>query len=277
MFRNIEHNIYSIIMKIGIIGLGVVGNAILQSFKKHNLDPKVYDKYQNRGQFNDTLDTDIIFLCLPTPFDPKMDEYDKSSIHEVCQKLSENHYNGLVVLKSTVEPGTSTSLSEKYSLNIIHNPEFLTARTALQDFENQNHIILGTTPKLSQNFLDMIVLFYKKNYPNALISICSSEISETVKLACNSFYAVKIQYFNEIYFLCQKLNIDYPKVRELMLLNGWIHPYHTLVPGTDGLISYGGACFPKDTNALNSYMRLKGTPHSVLSAAIDERNQMRNN
>ena len=60
-----------------------------------------------------------------------------------------------------------------------------------------------------------------------------------------------------------------------MLKNKWINPMHTNVPGTDGKLSYGGYCFPKDTNALLQYMKREETPHGVLSATIEERNEMR--
>jgi hypothetical protein len=60
-----------------------------------------------------------------------------------------------------------------------------------------------------------------------------------------------------------------------MLNNNWINPMHTVIPGPDGKISYGGLCFPKDTNALNEYMKKLGTPHNVLEACINERNSMR--
>ena len=70
-------------------------------------------------------------------------------------------------------------------------------------------------------------------------------------------------------------NVDYKKVVSMMLKNNWIHPNHTEVPGPDGLLSYGGMCFPKDTNALYQLMLKKGTPCEVLGGTISERNKMR--
>ena len=80
---------------------------------------------------------------------------------------------------------------------------------------------------------------------------------------------------NEFYLLCQKMDIDYDTVKNMMLKNGWINPNHTNVPGPDGQLSYGGLCFPKDTNALCEMMKKKNVPNSVLSATIQERNSMR--
>ena len=76
--------------------------------------------------------------------------------------------------------------------------------------------------------------------------------------------------------MCQKINIDYNVVRDSMLKNNWINPMHTNVPGTDGQLSYGGMCFPKDTNALLSYMKNIDSPHMLLEATVAERNIMRN-
>ena len=107
------------------------------------------------------------------------------------------------------------------------------------------------------------------------ISLLSSTESELMKLGVNTFYSVKIQYFNELYSLSEKLGISFDKVRDAMLKNNWINPMHTIVPGTDGKVSYGGYCFPKDTCALNSYMKLNNIPNKVLDAVIKERNEMR--
>jgi UDPglucose 6-dehydrogenase len=61
-----------------------------------------------------------------------------------------------------------------------------------------------------------------------------------------------------------------------MIKNGWINNQHTDVPGSDGELSYGGYCFPKDTNALLQYMKRNNVPSDVLDATINERNKMRN-
>ncbi len=97
-----------------------------------------------------------------------------------------------------------------------------------------------------------------------------------MKIYLNCFYSVKIQFFNELYLLCQKTGTNYENVLDLMLKNNWINPMHTKVPGTDGLLSYGGNCFPKDNNALLQFMKSMDSPCQVLEATINERNIMRN-
>jgi UDP-glucose 6-dehydrogenase len=113
------------------------------------------------------------------------------------------------------------------------------------------------------------------NADTPIISICSSLESETIKLACNSFYATKIQFFTEINLLCSKIGIEYNNVKNKMLMNGWINPMHTDVPGHDGQISFGGACFPKDINALNSFMQKNNIVHGVINSVVVENKEMR--
>ena len=257
-------------MIIGIVGMGCVGKAMCQSFKLKGINIICYDINNNYDKLEDILLTDIVFLCLPTEFNGE--EYDKSAINNICEYLN-NKYYGCVVIKSTVEPNTTNQLQEKYNLKLYHNPEFLSASTAFEDFHNQSHIVIGMSNKNTNCDLKK---FYETYYPNATISICSSTESESMKIFLNSFYAVKIQFFNELFLLCQKTDTNYNNVLDLMLKNNWINPMHTKVPGTDGKLSYGGACFPKDTNALLNFMKKMDTHHSLLEATINERNKMRN-
>lgn len=264
-------------LKIGIIGLGFVGGAMLKSFSELNVNIHcAYDKFKNNGigKINDLLNCDIIFSALPTIYSDKLKEYNKEPLEENCIFLQKNDYKGLLIIKSTVEPNTCEELSQKYKLKILHNPEFLTARTAYNDFHNQKHIVIGKTSTVTDDEARIVADFYKYFY-NAEISLCSSIESESMKIFCNCFYAVKVQFFNELYLVCKNYNINYENVRELMLKNGWINQMHTKVPGPDGKLSYGGLCFPKDTNALNEEMIKRGIPNGVLNATIMERNLMR--
>lgn len=269
-------------MKLSIIGLGFVGSAIQNSVlqKGFIVDQTlfIYDKYKQGGigSLQQCIDSDLLFLCLPTPFDPLTNQYDKGSIMECSEQLSFLGYKGVIVLKSTVEPETTDHLSTLFpTLQFVHNPEFLTARTANEDFHNQTHIVLGKPTSLSPKVYLPLVQFYSTHYPNAQISMCSSVESESMKIFCNTFYSIKVQFFTELHQLCQKNGTDYNVIRNLMLSNKWIHPMHTVIPGPDGQLSYGGACFPKDSNALLEYMKKMNSPHSLLEASIKERNEMR--
>lgn len=258
-------------VQVAQIGNGFVGSALHKSFKLNGITTIIYDKFQKVGSINSVLDSDILFLCLPTPF-VKGKGFDLSAIEENLLLLKEASYNGLCVVKSTVEVGTTKMLAEKYNLNIAHNPEFLTERTAFEDFHNQDHIVLGKSS--DSNLFNSLVLFYKDLYPNARVSICSSDESEAMKIFRNCFYAQKVMIFNEFYFLCNKLGMDYNRVRDLMLCD-WLGEMHTVVPGPDGGIGYSGHCFPKDTEALLLQMKRNDSIHQVLEAAVSERNKVR--
>lgn len=264
--------------KVSLIGIGFVGGALKKSFEEKNINLYCYDKFNDKfNSFEECLNSEIMFLCLPTPFDTKNNEYDKSSINEICLKLDENKYQGLVIIKSTIESEVTISLSNQYpKLKLIHNPEFLTASTAYHDFHNQKHIVIGKGPNVNESEINVLKNFYNTYYPDAEISICNSTESESMKLFVNCFYSVKIQFFNELFLLCSKFNdCDYNNVVNLMLKNGWINSMHTQVPGTDGKLSYGGFCFPKDTNALLNLMKRNESKCKVLESTVKERNEMR--
>jgi UDPglucose 6-dehydrogenase len=267
---------------IGICGVGFVGEAVLTTFMKFmHIDNTIitnvqkYDKFKNIGSFEDLLTCNIIFLCLPTPYNEFIDEFDTSALDETLAICANCRYQGLIVIKSTVSIGyTSRKNVEFPELKIINNPEFLSARTATSDFENQRHIILGYDPLKQIDFI-LLLRVYDRFFPNSKISICKSFEAEMCKLFCNAFYATKVQFFTEMWDLCHKNGIDFTTVRGLMLDNGWINPMHTMVPGPDGLISYGGACFPKDTKALLGQMMQTGSFHKLLAAVVMEQQEIR--
>jgi UDP-glucose 6-dehydrogenase len=268
-------------MRIGICGLGFVGNAIMQYLNNFidlnitDLSVVVYDKYKNIGNFKSLVETDILFICLPTLYDYELKSYNMSEIDSTLVELSYYNYKGIILIKSTILPPYLSTINKIYPyLRLCNNPEFLSASTAVDDFAKQNHIVLGYTAQ-SRDCIDVIRCFYETLFPFSKISVTTSECSSLMKLACNSFYATKVQYFTELYLLCNKLQVSYEEVKNLMLNNDWINPMHTQVPGSDGQVSFGGSCLPKDLAALNAFIDAMGTPHNVIQSVIDERKLMR--
>ena len=263
-------------MKIGVIGVGFVGGAVSNFFARNGHEVVCYDLHKRIGALNNVLTTEIVFLCLPTVYDDVTKQYNKQAIMSTCRQLDCAGYTGCVIIKSTVEPTTTASLAERHpSLSLLHNPEFLTASTASEDFAHQKHIVLGATSTLAASQLQKVINLYTLAFPDSNISTCTSDESEAMKIFANTFYAVKIQYFNEVFAMCQKIGADYTKVRDLIVKNGWVNEMHTKVPGTDGKLSYGGLCFPKDTSAVAAQMGRMGVPNQVIQATVDERNTMR--
>ena len=177
-----------------------------------------------------------------------------------------------VVIKSTIPPGTTQRLNDKYdNFKVVFNPEFLTEANAVKDYENQNRIILGgprpATTKLRQVFA--------KVFPKAHIIKTDSTHAEMVKYLTNSFLATKVSFANEMHQICDKLDIDYDKVVEYGTLDPRLGSSHWSVPGPDGDFGYGGHCFPKDTEALLKYANDKSIKLNMLKKAVEINKKIR--
>ena len=264
---------------IGIIGQGFVGNAVYQKFKNY-YDVLTYDL--DKSKCNSTYEdlvfkSDTIFLCLPTP----MNE-DGSCHTDILEKelvtidlLSDNQeVKKTIVVKSTISPGTTSKWNDLYeSLDIIFNPEFLTEANAVDDFNNQNRIILGG-PRPSTTKLRQI---YSKVFPQAHIIKTDSTHAEMVKYLTNAFLATKVSFANEIYQICGKLNVDYDKVVEYATLDNRLGKSHWQVPGPDGDFGFGGHCLPKDLSSLIHLAMSLDTETNVLNAVEETNDIVRKN
>jgi UDPglucose 6-dehydrogenase len=264
-------------MKIGICGYGFVGQAIYSFMHQHFDDVVVYDKYSvSMNKLDVLFDTELLYICVPTPYEESIQTYNMKELDLTLALLADQNYKGIILIKSTVLPTYCAIMNNQYpQLVIVHNPEFLSAATAVADFATQKHIILGHTEQSEQAAIQVVKEFYTTLFPSAVLSVTTSIISALVKLGCNSFYATKVQFFTELFLLCEKMEVDYTVVKTLMLNNQWINPMHTTVPGPDKQVSFGGACLPKDVSALNQFMHSNVTPHKVLDAVITERHTMR--
>ena len=265
---------------IGIVGQGFVGNAVYQKFKNY-YDVLTHDKDDTKS--TSTLDNmvhlcDIIFLCLPTPM--KSDgSCDVSILENVLQEIdliADNYEFGVtkrtIVIKSTISPGTTQKWNNKYeSLRLVFNPEFLTERNAVKDYENQNRIILGG-PRPATTELKQI---FSKVFPKAHIIKTDSTHAEMVKYLTNNFLSVKVSFANEMYQLCDKLNIDYDKVVEYATYDDRLGKSHWNVPGHDGDFGFGGHCFPKDLAAILHLTEELKTVNNVLCATQETNNNVR--
>ena len=265
---------------IGIVGQGFVGNAVYQKFKNY-YDVLTHDKDDTKS--TSTLGNMVhlcntIFLCLPTPM--KSDgSCDVSILENVLQEIdliSDNYEFGVtkrtIVIKSTISPGTTQKWNNKYeSLRLVFNPEFLTERNAVKDYENQNRIILGG-PRPATTELKQI---FSKVFPKAHIIKTDSTHAEMVKYLTNNFLSVKVSFANEMYQLCDKLNIDYDKVVEYATYDDGLGKAHWTVPGHDGDFGFGGHCFPKDLAAILHLTEELNTVNNVLCATQETNNNVR--
>ena len=235
------------IKEIGIIGQGFVGGSI-NSFFKNKLETHTFDL--NGKCTCSSLDelvkkSELIFVCLPTPM-YEDGSCDLSIISNTIKTIKDTDSDKIVVIKSTVVPGTVQKLIDSYDENIIFNPEFLTEANAANDFEMQDRIILGGYGEALRKCEE----FFMHYFQNSKIILCSPTEAELVKYVTNTFLTTKVAYANEIYNICKILEVDYNNLSEIFTLDKRLGKSHWNVPGPDGKYGYGGSCFPKDINAL---------------------------
>jgi UDPglucose 6-dehydrogenase len=265
--------------RIGIVGQGFVGSAVREGFSNH-LEVLTYDKDPSKNSSCRSLDdlvesTDIIFICLPTPM-RSSGECDLSIVDTVVaqiDELAEKEGNDkILVLKSTVPPGTSERLNkESRHCSVVFNPEFLTEANYIEDFKGQTRIIIGG-PRPSSTVVKSV---FRKVFPTVPIIKTGSNTAEMVKYFTNCFLATKVTFANEMYHICQKLDIDYDKVTEYALHDKRIGRSHLSVPGPDGDFGFGGHCFPKDLNAIIYLSSILRVDASLLTAVNRKNNRLR--
>ena len=250
-------------MNIGIIGQGYVGTAIKIGFKEH-YNVETYDKFDlaksTRSTIKDIVDrTDIIFVCVPTPMRKDGTCY-TGIVEEVIREINETADGQIIVIKSTIPPGTTDRINKEYTRStVIFNPEFLTEANFLEDFKNQSRIILGGDRK-GPNKLRQV---YSKVFPHATIVKTGSKTAEMVKYFINCFLATKVSFANEMYSVCEQVGIDYDKVVEYATYDERLGKSHWAVPGPDEDFGFGGHCLPKDLSAIINEFKTYGLLESV--------------
>ena len=259
-------------MTIGIIGQGYVGTAIKLGFQEH-YNIETYDKFDlaksTRTKVSDIVEeAEVIFVCVPTPMRKDGTCY-TGIVEEVIREINETADDHIIVIKSTIPPGTTDRINEEYTHStVIFNPEFLTEENFLEDFKNQKRIILGGDRK-GTNKLRQI---YSKVFPNATIVKTGSNTAEMVKYFTNCFLATKVSFANEMHSVCEQIGIDYDKVVEYATYDERLGKSHWAVPGPDGDFGFGGHCLPKDLSAIINTFKTFG----LLEAVEQVNDQVRN-
>jgi GDP-mannose 6-dehydrogenase len=277
------------IQKISVIGLGYVGAvtaaclaskgysvvgvdvnptkvAMLDSGQSPVLEPgmdQLVQESRSASRLHATTDaaaairdTEISFVCVGTP-SLRNGKLDLSGVERSCQEVGEalRSKKGfhLIVLRSTILPGTSETLAipviEKASgkragvdFAVCTNPEFTREGCAVADFLNPAMTVLGAS---DPEHLAMLREIYK--WVPGRVFETSLRTSEMVKYICNIFHALKVSFGNEVGVLCKEMGVDAQAVMEIVTsdtkLN--ISPAY-LMPG----FAFGGSCLPKDVRAM---------------------------
>ena len=253
---------------IGIVGNGFVGSAVQFGFSPTTAGPndyeiKVYDKdpLKSVDSIEETVnESDFIFLSVPTPSnkDGSMNldivEQALKDISEVISLKSTPPHGPLVLLRSTVVPGTTRRLQDKYSnLNLIFNPEFLTERSAKYDFINQSRIVVGGGDEtiFQEHCVERVGDLFRWRFGETVPVIETDwETAELIKYMGNCFFATKISFMNEMYQIAEKCNVDWEVALDGFVRDGRVGHSHMNIPGPDGKFGFGGSCFPKDVQAI---------------------------
>jgi len=253
---------------IGILGFGFVGKAIHHGFAQ-SADFRIHDinPLESVNTFEETVtQSDIIFVCVPTPTNFETGEQDNTIMDNVIGQCVPYvaDTKKILVIKSTVVPGTTQAYLEKHAnVRIVFNPEFLTERTFRLDFINQSRIILGGYKEDT----DVVADLYRQRFPTTPICHTDPTSAEMVKYFCNCFFSAKLSFMNEMCQICRGLGVNYDEVIGMVLADGRIGNSHWQVPGHDGDMGWGGKCFPKDINALINIAKQVGVEPTMLQAA----------
>ena len=246
--------------KVGIIGNGFVGESQTFAFSPTS-DIRVYDidPLKSTHTLSETLDSDFIFICVPTPM-----KSDGSQDLSYIESVFKNAISGpIYIIKSTVLPGTTKKLVEKFpKLDIIFSPEFLTERTAKLDMLTQARVIFGGKKSLCNS----VKILFEQRFMNRHYIITDSTTAELVKYMNNTFFATKVSIINEFKRLSDALGTNWEDVIYGFAADGRVGDSHLHVPGPDGKLGYGGTCFPKDVNALITLGDKLGTPMNTIKA-----------
>jgi len=261
--------------KILVVGHGYVGKAMVEFFSK-KYDVYVYDPVvkhidlpnkQNVKKVDDLneKEIDMAVICVPTKMNAD-GSCDVSLVVDTLTKLKTD----LVLVKSTVKPGTMDNLKKFFPKKLVFSPEFIGESSYWstskfdRDVVETPWFIFGGDKKDCSEVIDY---FLPITGPEKEYRITDYKTSELVKYVENVFGATKVTFCNEIYDICEKFGVEYNEVRDLWLLDPRVSKVHTAVFKDNR--GFGGKCFPKDINALVNACHNVGYKPVLLEAAIE--------
>ena len=255
--------------KIAIIGMGYVGNAFAK-FVENKYSLITYDILDKIPYPKKEIDSaDLAVICVPTP--KKEDgSCDTSIVEGAIEKIE----TPLIMIKSTISPGTTDRLKEKTNKKIVFSPEYIGESNYHNPIyktmiDTPFHIIGGDSNDVRQVF-EIIETIAG---PHCVYHSCSAIDAEVIKYMENSFLATKVSFVNQFYDIASAFGANWHNVREGWLLDERIGRSFTSVFAENR--GFRGKCLPKDISAIIKAADNVGYDANILKAIIDYNNKIR--
>ena len=254
-------------IKVAILGHGWVGKAMSKLFPY----AVIYDPPAGYTTSKELVNScDVAFICLPTPHlvdsEGLEGKLDTSIVEEVVSWCK----CPLIIMRSTVNPGTCDYLMKKYHKNIVFSPEYLgeSVNHPMTDQKIRPFVILGGKPKDTRKVIELYQTIYNANINIRQVSAYEAEV---IKLSENRAIAFKVAECQELYDACEKANIDYYIIRDAVYgddprFNLW---WTFVFPDKRG---FNSKCIPKDVFAWASWAESLGYEPEITRALL-ERNK----
>ncbi|MFI5241212.1 MAG: hypothetical protein ACHQUA_02130, partial [Microgenomates group bacterium] len=265
---------------IGVIGWGFVGQATGNGFAT-NKENKIfwYDKFKEGPHSLDEVinESEIVFVCVPTPVFEDYSGMDMSVVSEVVDQIAPKveGTDKVIVIKSTVLPGITRGFATKYpKVNFVMNPEFLTQKNANSDFLKPSRTVIGCSNKeVGEKVKALYEGILAEGQKYFIVDTTQAEIA---KYMSNLMLASKVLLANEFYEVSKVAGADYDPIKEIVEADPRIGT-HLGVPGPDGDMGFGGACFPKDIVGLLGYAKENNVDMSALNEIWQKNLKIRKN
>lgn len=240
-------------MRILIAGYGMVGKAHHELLKEQH-DIEIYDPALG---YKHLKAPDAVIVCVSTP----------SRINGACEmknvyEVIETSPNVPILIKSTISVEGWNMLKDAFpDKSIAFSPEFLRANTALEDLKNTKLMLIGGDD----------TCFWKDVF-GVNIEIAEPQELILAKYARNSFLALKVAFFNQVYDLCNALDVEYDAVAHYTTMDERIGDSHSFITDKRG---FGGHCFPKDIKATIHTAQSYGSRFTLLEEALAYNSKVR--